>query len=147
MRAGFRTDRALVPSDVPIYVGLRLVLTRNIDKENHFVNGMVCTVEGFDQRRRSLIVMTESNRRLAVYPFTDTDVPQGHQKSMVYYPIRIGYAGTVYKYQGATLPHVTLWLDRPHTRAAAYVALSRVARDEHYLIGGIVTGDYLVPAK
>ena len=146
-RSALRTDRTLVPSDVPIYVGLRIVLTRNIDKENHFVNGMVCTVEAFDQRRRSLMVMTESNRRLAVYPFTDTDVPKGHQKSMVYYPIRIGYAGTVYKYQGATLPHVTLWLDRPHTRAAAYVALSRVARDEHYLIGGIVTGDYLVPAK
>lgn len=145
--AKLRTDRALVPAEVPIYVGLRIVLTRNIDKENHFVNGMVCTVEAFDPKRRSLMVMTESNRRLAVYPFTDTDVPKGHQKSIVYYPIRIGYAGTVYKYQGATLPHVTLWLDRPHTRAAAYVALSRVARDEHYLIGGVVTGDYLVPAK
>ena len=38
-------------------------------------------------------------------------------------------------------------IDRPHMRAAAYVALSRVARDDQYLIGGIVTGDYLVPAK
>ena len=41
---------------------------------------------------------------------------------MVFYPIHIGFAGTVYKFQGATLPHVTIWLDRPHTRAAAYAS-------------------------
>ena len=79
--AALRTDLALVPSEVPIYVGLRIVLTRNIDKENHFVNGMVCTVEAFDPKRRSLMVMTESNRRLAVYPFTDTVSIHGHGRA------------------------------------------------------------------
>ena len=90
--------------------------------------------------------MTESGRRLTVYPSTDTDVPKNH-RPVTYYPIRVGYAGTIHKYQGATLSHVALWLDRKHTKPAAYVALSRVARDEDYLIGGVVTADYLLPAK
>ena len=136
----------LQPAEIDVYAGLRVVLTRNINKEQHYVNGMVAEVEQFDAARRCLLVMTESGRRLTVYPFTDTDVPK-NQRPVTYYPIRVGYAGTIHKYQGATLSHVTLWLDRKHTKAAAYVALSRVARDEDYLIGGVVTADYLIPAK
>ena len=77
-------------------------------------------------------------------PFTDTDAPKGR---VVYFPIRLGYAGTVYKYQGAELDHITVWLDRKFTKAAAYVALSRVQRDSDYLVGGILTPDHLVPAR
>lgn len=147
-KGGLRQDKhnPLLPAEIAVYAGLRVVLTRNINKEQHYVNGMVAEVEQFDAARRCLRVMTESGRRLAVYPFTDTDVPKGH-KPVTYYPIRVGYAGTIHKYQGATLSHVTLWLDQKHTKAAAYVALSRVARDEDYLIGGVVTADYLIPAK
>eukprot|EP00434_Breviolum_minutum_P045362 symbB.v1.2.040649.t1/scaffold7408.1/size11443/1 len=147
-QGGLRQDKhsPLLPAKIDVYAGLRVVLTRNINKEQRYVNGMVAEVKAFDATRRCLLVMTESGRRLAVYPFTDTEVPKGH-KPVTYYPIRVGYAGTIHKYQGATLSHVTLWLDRKHTKAAAYVALSRVARDEDYLIGGVVTADYLIPAK
>ena len=65
----------------------------------------------------------------------------------VYYPIRVGYAGTIYKFQGAELSHITVWLDRKFSRAAGYVALSRVVTDEDYLIGGEVTTDHFLPAK
>ncbi|MCR9258072.1 MAG: hypothetical protein NXI16_18485, partial [Alphaproteobacteria bacterium] len=58
-----------------IYVGLRVVLTRNRDKQNHYVNGMVAEVEA---------LMTQTGRRLAVYPYTDADVPRGR---VVYYPV------------------------------------------------------------
>lgn len=43
-------------------------------------------------------------------------------RPVVFYPIRLVYAGTIYKFQGATLPHVTIRLDRPYTRAAAYAS-------------------------
>ena len=61
--------------------------------------------------------------------------------------MRAGYAGTIYKYQGAELEHVTLWLDRKWCKAAAYVALSRVATDDAHLIGGEVSTDHFAPAK
>ena len=103
-RGGLRQDKRnpLQPAEIDVYAGLRVVLARNINKEQHYVNGMVAEVEQFDAARRCLRVMTESGRRLAVYPFTDTEVPKGH-KPVTYYPIRVGYAGTIHKYQGATL--------------------------------------------
>ena len=89
-------------------------------------------------------MLTDSGKRLAIYPFTDVNVPRGH---VVYYPIRVGYAGTIHKFQGAELSHITIWLDRKFSPAAGYVALSRVATDEDYLIGGEVTADHFLPAK
>ena len=119
-------------------------MTRNRDKPNHFVNGMSATVEAFDERAGCLRVLTETGKRLAVYRYTDTDVPVGRS---AHYPVRVGYAGTIHKFQGAELAHITVWLDRPFCKAAGYVALSRVARDADYLIGGEVTADDFVPAK
>ena len=48
--------------------------------------------------------------------------------------------------QGAELPHVTIWLDRPGQRAAAYVAMSRVRRDQDYKFGGVCKRKHFLPA-
>ena len=66
--------------------------------------------------------------------------------SVTAYPIRPGYACTIHKQQGAELGHITIWLDVPFMRAAGYVAMSRVRRDEDYLVGGRVTRRHFVPA-
>lgn len=139
-----RQDQAPVPSRIQVYRGLRVVLTKNLDKQKHFVNGMSCRVISFDPDSKAIIVATQTKQKLAIYPYTDKNVPV---KAIVYYPLRLGYAGTVYKFQGAELPHVTVWLDRQGVRAAAYVAISRVRRDEDYLLGGIVTEKHLVPGR
>ena len=138
-----KEDEPLQPSVVPLYRGLRVVLTKNLDKEHHFVNGMTAVVEDFDVASTSIVVRTETGYVLSVYRYTDDQLPSGR---VVYFPLRVGYAGTIYKYQGAELPHVTLWLDRPGCPAAGYVALSRVKYDKDYLIGGVVTVDDFVPA-
>ena len=75
----------------------------------------------------------------AVYKYTDPET------RCTFFPILCGYASTIYKMQGAQLPHVTIWLDRPGMKAAAYVAMSRVRRDNEYLLGGIVTQGHVVP--
>ena len=139
-----RDDQPLQPSVVPLYPGLRVALTKNLDKEHHYVNGMTATVEGFDVASNSIIVRTDTGYVLSIYRYTDDNVPVGR---VVYFPLRVGYAGTIYKYQGAELPHVTVWLDRPGCPAAGYVALSRVKYDRDYLIGGIVTADDFAPAR
>ncbi len=88
---------------------------------------------------------------LSVWPYTDDEVPpcgrHGSHGRVVYYPVRLGYGSTIYKFQGAELEHVTVWLDRPGVPAAGYVALSRVKKDTDYLIGGIVGCEHFVPAR
>ena len=47
--------------------------------------------------------------------------------------------------QGAELPHITIYLDIPGQRAAAYVAMSRVKNDDDYFFGGQYTQEHFVP--
>ena len=133
----------LMPAPLKLYKGLRLYLTRNMNKQEDFVNGMQATVVDYDEATQCLEVITKTKKRLPVHLITD-DV-DGHGR-VTYFPVRLGYACTVQKVQGATLEHVTLWLDCIGCRAAAYVALSRVEHDKDYLIGGVVCPRHFVPA-
>ena len=142
-----RVDRRPLPSAVPIHKGLRLYLTANKDKENDFVNGMEVTVETYSQG--CLTVWTTTGIRLPVYRITENFNVQkpGEEDSVVrvsYFPIRLGYASTIDKVQGATLGHITLWLDVIR-KAAGHVGLSRVEYDNRYLIGGDVTPEHFLP--
>ena len=40
----------------------------------------------------------------------------------MYFPLCAGYANTLLKMQGATLEHLTIWLDKANVEAAGYVA-------------------------
>ena len=115
---------------------------RNLDKPGDFVNGMECVVKAWDEAHRCLQVETITGKQLAVYQYTDPD-PKAQNAS--FFPIRLGYASTIYKMQGAELEHVTIYLDVPGQRAAAYVAMSRVKRDEDYLFGGKYSRKHFVP--
>ena len=135
--------RPPVPLRMKLYRGLRVHLTRNVDKPADFVNGMEATVSSYDPCPRCVHVVTKTGRNLAVYPITDWVDGCGYVTA---YPMRPGYASTVHKLQGAELEHVTIWLDIPYMKAAGYVALSRVQRDGDYLLGGIVTRKHFLPA-
>eukprot|EP00959_Pyramimonas_sp_CCMP1952_P105574 2207312-Pyramimonas_sp.AAC.1 len=80
----------------------------------------------------AVVVRTDQGRLISVYPWTA-------ETHVVHYPMRLGYATTLHKVQGATLDHVTLWLDLAGMPAAAYVALSRVRRDADWRIMGQTT--------
>ena len=134
--------RDLVPTDLPIYVGLKLYMTRNIRKDVDYVNGMRCVVEAWDAVTRSLVVITATGKRVAVTPWSDVDMG-----GKVYYPLRLGYCSTIMKFQGAELAHVTVYLDRMHVPAAAYTAMSRVRFGAQCLIGGWVQPDHFTPAR
>ena len=125
------------------YKGMRVYLTKNLDKQNDFVNGMACVVADYSPRAQCIEVVTKRGKRLAIHLVTE-DV-SGHGR-VTCFPMRLGYACTVPKIQGRTLPHVTFWPDVPGCRAAAYVALSRVKKDDHYLVAGKVCPRHFVPA-
>ena len=135
---------ALVPSKMPVYVNMQVYLTRNVRKDIDFVNGMQCRVLGWDAQAAALRVETTTGHRFAVWPWTDTDLG-----NIVYYPVRPGYASTVGRFQGAELPHVTLYLDAPGVPAAAYTGLSRVSTGKDFLLAanGPLTAEHCVPAR
>ena len=133
----------LQPAFTTIYKGMRVRLTRNLDKKQDFVNGMDATIDHYDSQSKCIEVITRTKKRLSVHLVTD--IVEGHGR-VTCFPIRIGYACTIPKIQGTTLPHVTIWMDRAGCRAAAYVAMSRVAYDKQYQFGGDVCPRHFVPA-
>ena len=130
-------------ANTAIYKGMKVFLTKNMNKEDDFVNGMSAIVEAYDASTKCLQVRTATKQRLAVHMHTEDVEGCGRVTS---FPVRAGYASTIQKVQGATLDHITIWLDVPGCRAAGYVALSRVRFDKDYLIAGVVTPRHFVPA-
>eukprot|EP00971_Amphidinium_carterae_P130372 2582834-Amphidinium_carterae.2 len=128
---------------VSIYANMKIILTKNLNKKQDFVNSMTATIQAFDQDSGCLSVLTKTGKLLAV-PLIEEVVEKAGR--VQFYPVRLGYSSTVQKVEGQTLPHVTLFLDTPGCRAAAYVGMSRVRKDEDYLIAGDVTVRHFVPA-
>ena len=129
---------AQAPVDVPIFRGARILLTKNLNKSIGFVNGMGAVVLGLDGG--NIVVRTDQGVRLAVHPWTSED-------RVAHFPLRLGYASTLHKVQGATLQHITLWLDVVNMPAAAYVALSRVEYDANWRFVGDPGVHHFTPAR
>lgn len=130
------------PLRIPCFEGMKLFLTKNVDKDRDYVNGMRATVESFHRASKALYVITDSQHRLAIRPWTDVSLG-----NRTYCPIRFGYASTVIKMAGAELPHAILWLDRPHVPGAAYTGMSRVAYGSNLLLGGNLSPEHFTPAR
>ena len=90
-----------------IYKGLKRYLTDNVNKARDFVNGVRVTVEHYCSRPQSLRVVTETGTRLMAFKWNNAN----RVGAKAYYPIRLGYASTIMKFQGSTLDHATIWLD------------------------------------
>ena len=131
-------DGKMVPLEVRIFAGARIILTKNLNKPIGFVNGMGATVVTMDGG--NVIVKRDQGARLAVHPWAS-------EKHVVHYPLRLGYASTLHKVQSATLPHVTVWLDVCKMPAAAYVAWSRVEFDVNWRYVGNPGVHHFTPAR
>ncbi|CAE7576897.1 pif1, partial [Symbiodinium pilosum] len=108
------------------------------DQEMDYVNGMGATILGLQQG--GVRVRTDTGFIVVVYPWTDAE------SRSTYHPMRLGYANTLTKLQGATLDSMTLYLDVPNIPAAGYVALSRVRYDTHWRFVGYLTQHHFTPA-
>ncbi len=134
------------PNLLPLYRDLRLTLTRNVDKARGYVNGMGATVEGLG--RYGVRVRLDTGAVMMMYPLTeDVELPDGSWKRVTFFPCRLGYSTTLHKVQGATLKHITVFLDIPNVEAAGYVALSRVATDDDWRFLGQMTVHHFTPAS
>ena len=139
-----REDRRPKPAQIPIFKGIKLCITQNVRKQDGYVNGMCCEVEQFDENGNGgvLRVKLENGERLPITMWTDM-----HKTNVRYFPVRMGYGSTIYKAQEGEYKHVTVWLDVRFMPAAAYTALSRVARMEDLLLGGELAKEHFVPTN
>jgi hypothetical protein len=72
-----------------LYKGMRVHLTRNINKEADFINGMEATVADYDPQSKCVHVVTTTGRNLAVYPVTDYVEDRGYVTAYYIYIIYI----------------------------------------------------------
>ncbi len=108
---------------VPLHMGMKLMLTQNINKTIGFVNVQVVTVSAVSGN--TIVSTHPSGSIINIFPVTRiiNDIPT------TTYPCMPGYATTISKIQGQTLQKVIIWLDTNCTPpGTAYVALSRVKR-------------------
>ena len=102
---------------VPIYIGMEVFFTRNVNKQIDFVNGMKAKVIGWDSASKGLQLITATGHYVTTWQWTDRDLC-----NRSYYPIRPGYCSTIVKYQGAELEHVTVYIDTPGIPGKCYYA-------------------------
>ena len=140
--SALKANKQLKPLQVPIYKGMRVYITDNVHKESDYCNGMLAHVEHYCERSGGVRVRTQTGKRIMVYPWTNPHRPG----SRAYYPLRPGYASTIMRFQGASLEHVTVWLDIPGVKGAAYTALSRVSTRKDYLLGGLLRDTHFAPS-
>ena len=135
-----------VPDEMTLYEGMRVRITKNADKQHGFVNGMGAVVQRL--RHSGVQVKTDEGEILLIHPITnDIALADGSTRRVTAFPLRPGYSTTLHKIQGATLRHITIWMDIPYVRAALYVALSRVRHDADWRFIGQIDRRHCLPAN
>ena len=124
---------AKLDNDLPptaLYIGMRIIITRNLDKLLGIVNGQSGVINNV--HNHSIFLTLPDDRVVAIQPVTE----KRDNLHETFYPISLAYAMTICKSQGQTVSKVLLWFDIDEIPpGTAYVALSRVKskNDIHFL--------------
>lgn len=125
----------LAPSELKLKVGAQVMLLANIDTERGLANGSIGIVTGFCGGERQPIVEFANGEELFCEQHK-WEIKDGNRvvAFRLQYPLRLSWAITVHKSQGATLDRAQLFLAKCFEYAQAYVALSRVRTVEGLFI-------------
>ena len=104
--------------EINIYQGMQIMITKNICKTLGIVNGQCAVIKDF--KKENIVVSLQNCKDVFLHLTLDED----HDEE--YYPFIPNYGLTIFKSQGKTLDHVTVWLDNDVVSpGAGYVAFSR----------------------
>eukprot|EP00973_Karenia_brevis_P055070 7655834-Karenia_brevis.AAC.1 len=105
----YDVDGSLVDSQpciVPVFMGTRVTLTKNLVKHCSFLNGMGAIVTTISDT--GLKLKTDDGNTRWSHLYTDEDIQIDNElRQAVYFPLRLGYSTTVMKVKGTTLEHMT----------------------------------------
>lgn len=112
-----------ISTPLNLYVGLRVMVTRNQNKRLGVVNGQVGVITHL--RGTSIELKLVTGNFIYVYPLTVVE----DGVKVTAYPIAPCYAHTICKSQGKTLPKVAIYFDSNRVpEGSGYVAITRVKR-------------------
>lgn len=135
----FDPKSSIVPKLLELKIGARVMVTRNgfdYRGEIPVVNGDVGTISGFydvgpqvalDDGRTVILDRAEWESKTQTYNPEDDSIGERISGTMKQYPLRLAWAITAHKAQGATMDRAQLELEMPaFSHGQLYVALSRV---------------------
>ena len=116
-KEGVQGDPRVVSYELKIAKGMRIRLTRNMDKEAGFTNGTTGTVD-IVLHKWAFVLKVDNGNKLLVYPLFNGRKP--------FLPCSYAYACTMRRAQGANMKLIALRFDHWHVDPGyAYVATSR----------------------
>jgi hypothetical protein len=126
----------LSPENLELKVGAVVMFTKNNPKE-HYVNGTLGSVVGYDEFDGNPIVKTRSGHSVTVAPVDWSVEENGKVRAQIsQIPLRLAWAITVHKSQGMSMDAAVMDLSQVFEFGQGYVALSRVRRlSGLYLLG------------
>ena len=126
----------LSPENLELKIGAVVMCTKNNQKE-HFVNGTLGTVVGFDEFSGYPIIKNRNGRSITIAPMDWVVEENGKTRAQItQIPLRLAWAITVHKSQGMSMDAAVMDLSQVFEYGQGYVALSRVRRlSGLYLLG------------
>ncbi|MBI3888423.1 AAA family ATPase [Candidatus Nomurabacteria bacterium] len=126
----------LSPENLELKIGAVVMCTKNNQKE-HFVNGTLGTVVGFDELSGYPIIKNKNGRSIVIEPMDWVVEENGKIRAQItQVPLRLAWAMTVHKSQGMSMDAAVMDLSQVFEYGQGYVALSRVRHlSGLYLLG------------
>ena len=130
------SKNTIIPSALQLAVGAQVMLIINLDIDAGLVNGSRGVVRRFCEDMPEVQFM---NGQIRVLDYHLWEPEENDRKIMkvIQVPLKIAYALTIHKSQGATLDYVRVDLSRIFEYGQAYVALSRASNMEGLTISGL----------
>ncbi len=118
----------LSPEILRLKIGAAVMCTKNNQKE-HFANGTLATVQGFDPDSGLPVIKTSAGRVITIEPAEWKVEENGKVRAKItQLPLRLAWAITVHKSQGMSLDAAVMDLSSVFEYGQGYVALSRVRK-------------------
>ena len=124
---------------LPLFKGMRIYITMNINKVHGVVNGESAVI--LDVAATIILVRLSNQTEHFIVEQYDEDT------NSRFYPFIADYCKTISRVQGNNLCGINLWLDRQKTPGAAYVAISRVPQLANVVLMRRISSNYVCPIE